>query len=113
MREFAFLFRGRKWPSSAEQQQKTLERWGAWMADLSQRGLITNPGLPLEDEAKQVGGSGKVVHDGPFAEVKDLVNGFIIVSAANIEEACEMAKGCPIFEQDGVVEVRPVASLNP
>ena len=113
MREFAFLFRGRKWPSSAEQQQKTLERWGAWMADLEQRGLIPNRGIPLEDKAKHVSGSGKVVHDGPFAEVKDLVNGFIIVSAANIEEACQLAKGCPIYDQDGVVEVRPVASMKP
>lgn len=113
MAEFAFLFRGRTWPDSVEQQQKTLEKWGAWMADLGQRGLMANPGIPLEDEARHVSGAGKTVHDGPFAEIKDLVNGFIIVSVADIDEACEVAKNCPIFEQGGGVEVRPVASMTP
>jgi hypothetical protein len=113
MSEFAFLFRGRVWRGSPEQQQKTLEKWGAWMTDLNQRGLITNPGLPLRDTAKRVVGPSGVVHDGPFAEIKDLVNGFIVVTAGDIDEACEIAKGCPIFEQDGGVEVRPVAPLTP
>jgi hypothetical protein len=41
MSEFVFLFRGRVWRGSPEQQQKTLEKWGAWMTELNQRGLIT------------------------------------------------------------------------
>ena len=113
MSEFAFLFRGRRWPDSAEQQQKTLERWRAWMTDLRQRGLITDFGLPLEDQAKHVSGPDKVVHDGPFAEIKDLVNGFIIVAAADMDAACAIARSCPIFEQGGGVEVRPVAPMTP
>lgn len=112
MGEFAFLFRGRIWPDSVEQQQETLEKWGRWMAELGKRGLLADPVLPLEDEAKHLRGTGKAVHDGPFAEIKDLVNGFIIVSAANIDEACEVAKSCPIFEQGGGVEVRPVTSMK-
>ncbi|MBW8816158.1 MAG: hypothetical protein JF588_22300 [Caulobacterales bacterium] len=113
MSEFAFLFRGRELLGSAEQQQKTLEKWGVWMADLSRRGLITDPGLPLQDEAKRVAGPARVIHDGPFAEIKDLVNGFIVVTADDIDAACEIAKGCPIFEHGGGVEVRPVASMTP
>jgi hypothetical protein len=113
MSEFVFLFRGRERMGSAEQQQKTLEKWRAWMSDLSQRGLLTSPGLPLEDPAKRVAGPGRTVHDGPFAEIKDLVNGFIVVAAEDIDAACEIAKGCPIFEQGGGIEVRPVASMTP
>lgn len=113
MSEFVFLFRGRERLGSAEQQQKTLEKWGAWMNDLNQRGLMANPGQPLQDTARRVVGPGKVVHDGPFAEVKDLVNGFIVIAAGNLDEACEIAKGCPIFDQGGGVEVRPVASMTP
>lgn len=113
MSEFVFLFRGRERMGSAEQQQKTLEKWRAWMNDLNQRGLITNPGLPLEDAARRVAGSDRHVHDGPFAEIKDLVNGFIVIGANDIDAACEIAKGCPIFEQGGGVEVRPIASTTP
>ena len=33
--------------------------------------------------------------DGPFVEVKELVGGFMIVSAETLEEAIEVARGCP------------------
>jgi len=113
MTEFAFLFRGRQYLGSAEQQQKTLEKWWVWIAELDERGLLANPGLPLRDAAKRVVGPGRAIHDGPFAEIKDLVNGFIVVTAEDIDAACEIAKGCPIFEQGGGVEVRPVAPMTP
>jgi len=113
MSEFVFLFRGRERLGSAEQQQKTLEKWRAWMIELGQSGVLANPGIPLQDAAKRVVGAGRDVHDGPFAEIKDLVNGFIVVTAEDIDAACEIARGCPIFEQSGGVEVRPVASMTP
>jgi len=53
-----------------------------------------------------------VITDGPFAEVKDLVAGFMIVEARDISQAAELAKGCPILEGDGAVEVRPVMAMN-
>jgi hypothetical protein len=33
--------------------------------------------------------------DGPFVEVKELVGGYMIVSAASLEEACGIARECP------------------
>ena len=39
--------------------------------------------------------------DGPFVEVKELVGGYMIVSAANIEEAVEVARGCPGLVRPG------------
>jgi len=113
MSEFAFLFRGRELVGSAEQQQRTLEKWAVWMTGLKQRGLITDMGLPLEDAAKRVVGPDRMVHDGPFAEIKDLVNGFIVVTADDVDAACEIARGCPIYEHGGGVEIRPVASMTP
>ena len=113
MSEFAFLFRGRQRAGSAEQQQRILEKWWAWMADLEESGLLADRGVPLEDAAKRVVGPDRAMHDGPFAEIKDLVNGVIIVAADDIDAACEIAKTCPIFEQGGGIEVRPVAPLTP
>ena len=45
-------------------------------------------------------GSGKLVTanpgvDGPFVEVKELVGGYMIVSAESLAEAIEVASGCP------------------
>ncbi len=48
--------------------------------------------------------------DGPFVEVKELVGGYMIVSAASIEEAIEVARGCPGLVRPGsgveVIEIR-------
>jgi hypothetical protein len=51
-------------------------------------------------------GAGKVVTtepppDGPFVEVKELVGGYMIVSAASLEEAVEVARGCPGLVRPG------------
>lgn len=53
-----------------------------------------------------------MVTDGPYAESKDLVSGTLIVEAASLDEAAEFALGCPIFEYDGSVEVRPVLAVH-
>ena len=50
--------------------------------------------------------------DGPDAEAKDIVGGYITVEAEDIAQAVELSKGCPILEVGGSVEVRPVQRLN-
>src|SRR5262249_27491208 len=67
--------------------------------------------LPLERSGRLVKGRQKVVTDGPFAETKDVVGGFTLIEAGDLDQAVELSKGCPIFETDGAVEVRPVMIL--
>jgi hypothetical protein len=67
-------------------------------------------GQPLDHAGKTVRGRDKVVTDGPYAESKDLVSGTLVIEAASLEEASELARDCPIFEFDGSVEVRPVSA---
>ncbi len=73
---------------------------------------MKDPGHPLEDAGKVVSGAKKMVKDGPFAEAKDVVAGYIIVQADDLSQAAELAKGCPILEVGGSVEVRPVQILK-
>ncbi|MFD9947364.1 YciI family protein [Nonomuraea sp. NPDC059023] len=46
--------------------------------------------------------------DGPFADTKEVLGGFCLVEAANLDEAVEMAARIPAARLGGVVEVRPV-----
>ena len=108
MSEFTFLFRGRDASASPEQMQKTVERWVAWMKDLSAKGHIKDPGHPLADSGRTVRGRQKMVTDGPYAEAKDVVNGFTLIEASDLDEAVELSKGCPILDAGGSVEVRPL-----
>ena len=45
-------------------------------------------------------------------EAKEMVGGYLIVNAKDIHEAVEISKGCPIFEEEGKLEVRPVQKME-
>ncbi len=55
-------------------------------------------------------GKAKVV-DGPFAETKEHLGGFILINATNIEEAVDIAAKIPLAAI-GSVEVRPVMTFD-
>lgn len=112
MSEFTYLFRGRDITASPEQMQKTMEKWVAWFKDLGAKGHLKEPGHPLEHTGKVVTGKQKIVNDGPFAEAKDVVGGYIVVEAKDLLHAVELSKGCPILEAGGSVEVRPIQTMN-
>src|SRR5262249_48652791 len=101
MSEFTLLFRGRDRSVSPDQMQKTTQRWVAWFKELGEKGHIKDPGHPLEHTGKVVSGKQKTVHDGPFAEAKDVVGGYTIVEARDIAHAVELSKGCPILDVGG------------
>jgi hypothetical protein len=116
MSEFVYLFRAtdasrRQAMGTPERAQQSLQAWLAWIRELEAGGHLKNRGQPLEPEGRVVRGKKKVVSDGPFVEAKDLVLGFIVVEARDLAQAVELAKGCPMLEGDGSVEIRPVGTL--
>jgi len=111
MSEFVYLFRGGEVTGSPEQIQQHMQKWGVWMKELGAKGVFKG-GQPLERTGKIVKGKPKNVTDGPFAETKDVVGGFMTVEAKDIAHAVELSAGCPILETGGLVEVRPVMKMN-
>jgi hypothetical protein len=95
-----------------ERAQQSMQRWMAWMNDLDAKGHLKDRGQPLERTGKVVRGQQKTVTDGPFTEAKDLVGGFTLVEARDIDQAVELSRGCPIFEGGGSVEVRPIMKMD-
>lgn len=112
MSQFVYLYRGAEHRGSQEEMQERMQRWMAWFKRLTDQGHIKDIGHPLEQIGKVVKGKQKIVVDGPFAETKDVVGGFTLVDARDLDQAVELSKGCPIFEVDGAVEVRPVMKIN-
>jgi hypothetical protein len=80
------------------------------MGQLAQEGKLHSPGAPLQNAGKVVA-KGSVVTDGPFTEGKEIVGGYLIVKAKDINEAASISKGCPIFEVGGTVEIREIAPM--
>jgi hypothetical protein len=111
MSEYVFLYRGGGRPGSPQEAQAVMQLWMNWMQDLAKRGHMKDRGQPLEATGKVVSGKEKAITDGPFAEAKDLVGGYTLITASDLNEAAELSKGCPIFERGGSVEVRPVMKM--
>jgi hypothetical protein len=112
MSEFVFLYRGGEPDRSPQQMQLTMQKWMNWLKDLGAKGHVKDQGQPLERTGKFVKGKQKTVTDGPFAETKDVVGGYTLIEARDLDQAVELSKGCPIFEYEGGVEVRPVMKIN-
>lgn len=115
MAQLVFLYRGaeRRPGESPAKMQERIQRWLAWFKELSDKGHIQDRGLPLERTGKTVRGTRKRdVTDGPYAE-KDLVMGFTLVEAEDLEQASQLALNHPIFLEGGCVEVRPIWALTP
>lgn len=53
-------------------------------------------------------GARKAVLDGPFAESKEAIAGFLIIRANSFEQAVKIANGCPGLEFGQTVEVRAI-----
>jgi hypothetical protein len=115
MSEFVLLFRIKPEDQTAalgtpEQAQRSMEMWLAWLRDLEAGGHLKSRGEPLERAGKVVRGprARAIVTDGPYAETKDVVAGFLVIRARDEDEAVEIALGCPILAGDAVVEIRPI-----
>lgn len=111
MSDFVFLYHNGGAQASPEQMQKTMQKWVSWMKELGDKGHIKDPGHPLENTGRVVKGKPGAVTDGPYAEAKDVIGGYTLVTAKNIDQAAQLSKGCPIFEAGGYVEVRPVMAM--
>src|SRR5215813_11481772 len=114
MSKFMYLFRGNPTAyqsMSPEQMQQNLKKWMDWKGTLEKNGHINQLGERLDGTGKIVRGKAKAVTDGPYVEIKDFVQGYVLVEARDIDQAVELAKGCPILERDGTVEIRPFLSM--
>lgn len=113
MSQFLYLFRGGDtgWTEqSPEEMQAHMARWGEWMLKISNTDQPV-PGLPLQPSGKVVSNSGELITDGPFTEGKEVVGGYVLVETTDMDQAVELAKGCPVFEFGGTVEVREAAVM--
>jgi hypothetical protein len=112
MSEYVLLYRAtpeaRDAAMTGEQAKQSMAKWQAWMKEMADKGQLRNRGVPLERPGRVVRGRKKSVTDGPFAETKEVLGGFSIIEAKDIDEAARIAGGCPILEGEGSVEVRPV-----
>ena len=97
MAKFVFVYHGGRMPETKEEGEAIMAKWGAWMGGI---------GADLLDGGCPVGMS-KTVFAGRVEDNggSNPMSGYSLVNAADMDAALEIAKGCPILEMDGSVEV--------
>lgn len=103
MAQFIFVYHGGAKPSDDVDVAAIMGKWQAWMGGAGD--AFVNMGAPV-GMSKTVSSAG-VADDGG----SNPTSGFSIVQAADIDAACELAKGCPIHESGGSVEVAQMMEM--
>lgn len=93
----------------------TFEDWQVWDEKLRDSGVKVS-GESLADlvtaTTVQVKQGARTVTDGPFAETRELLGGFVVIDVPNLDVALDWAASCPGSRDGGAVEVRPVADFG-
>ena len=113
MTDFMMIFRHTSSPNaelSPQELQESIKQWQDWMGGIAAQGKFKS--------TNQLGSQGKSLHadqlitDGPYAEVKEIIGGYVIVQAESLDDAMQLAKGCPVLAMGGKVEVREIMDLS-
>ena len=118
MKEFMLVFRGSMQNEEAfarqtpEQMKAEMTKWQSWMGGIAQQGKLVG-GQPLHPQGKVLKGIAQKLTDGPFIEGKDIVGGYLIIKANDINDAVAISRGCPSLTSDsGSVEVREIMPVE-
>jgi hypothetical protein len=90
------VYKGGSTPTSEAEGAKVMEAWIGWFGTL---------GAAVVDGGNPFGASTAVASDGSTTAATAALSGYSILTADSLSAAATLAKGCPILEAGGSVEV--------
>jgi hypothetical protein len=97
--DYVLLYSGGKMPESDEEIAAVMKGWTDWAEGLGD--AMKDLGNPFTPAAKTVSADGSV-SDGP---VGTMATGYSIISASSLNDAVDVAKGCPVLLGGGKISV--------
>jgi hypothetical protein len=95
------------------QRQELTQRWTAWVDELMAAGKMQS-GHPLQLGGCVISGKrGEITTDGPYAEAKEAVAGYLFLTVKDFAEAQAIGRQCPSLFLGLTVEVRAIAEFSP
>ncbi|MDP4263371.1 MAG: YciI family protein [Bacteroidota bacterium] len=90
----------------AEQYKAHLQKVGNYIQKLTSEGRFRGA-QPLHLDGMMLQGNKGVFKDGPFIESKEVIIGYFLILAKDLQEAREIAKANPVFEETNArIEIR-------
>lgn len=110
MKEFMMIFTGADYADlglSPEELQSRMGKWFAWGDKMEKAGVLRG-GNALTPDIRRVSGQNRTVTDLTSAEVKEIVGGYYIVEAKDVDQVQEIAQDFPDYDLGGTVEIREI-----
>jgi len=101
MKKFVFVLYGKPMSKDErkENMKKTMDEWMAWFSTFQDK--MVDGGNPFRNEAKSVTDKGAET----ISADKWPATGYTIINAKDMDEAVDIAKGCPALKREGTVRV--------
>ena len=98
MAKYLFVYHGGKHPETEEETTQVLDAWGQWFEGM---------GAAVVDGGNPVGMSSTINPDGSVTDNggANPASGYSLIEASNLDDAVSKARGCPILEAGGTVEL--------
>jgi hypothetical protein len=82
-----------------------------WAHTLAEAGhLISGDGL--SENGVTIRGKDSVIKDGPYMESKEIIGGYYLLQAEDLETIIEIARDCPCHLWGGTTEIRPIMETD-
>ena len=104
MPKFVYAYHGGTMPEDPAAIEAEMAAWGAWFEAMGS--AVIDGGNPV-GMSKTVSNEGVADNGG-----SNPISGYTLVDAANIDAACDMAKGCPIIKNGGSIEVAEAIPMD-
>ncbi|MEM7207591.1 MAG: YciI family protein [Pseudomonadota bacterium] len=104
MAKFLFVYHGGDMPETEEEGQRVMAQWMSWLGGMGD--AVVDGGNPI-GMSSTVNSDGSVTDNGGA----NPASGYSIISAASADEAQQLAKGCPILEANGSVEIAEIIEM--
>ena len=103
MPKYLFVYHGGKKPESSKEVEEVMAKWGAWLGGMGAAAL--DPGNPV--------GMSKTVFANKVTDSggANPASGYGVIEAATMDTAIAQAKGCPILEAGGNVEIAEIIEM--
>lgn len=113
MKDYLLLIRGgdaRMEDLSEQEVAEHMEQWGKYMGNLAESGNLAG-GLPLAQDGRIVA-TNETKEGVVSSDNGETVGGYLMLKANDYNHAVKLAKGCPVFEHNGNIEIREIMPME-
>ena len=103
MAKFVYVYTGGQMAETPEAQQEQMQQWASWFGTF---------GDSVVDMGNPFGASTTVTNGGSSGAGASQLGGYSIITAESLEEAATNAKGCPVLQFGGTVEVYEALAME-